>query len=225
MKRLTVPATAAVLLLGSAITSTAADHTAVRTEIEHQYARIRQAFKQKDVTILRSILAPEFAHIDAQPGKAHSKPIDRDHMLAGWQGWFKVQKSVESQSHTIKSLKVDRGHAIANVEWAIAFTEDHGTGGLRHATYRGLSHDTWVKTADGWKLLRLENVGLQTRPGRIEKRHQRRSHNELGSVGVARFVRLVSFAGVTPPNIIMAHEIQTLKAVEISWTGNSAVRQ
>jgi hypothetical protein len=171
MKRYIVPAIAAALLFRSALASAAPDDKTPRSEIESQYARVRQAFRQKDMSILESVIAPGFRATDltSKDGRPHT--ITRGQTIKGWRGWFAVLKQVESQSHTIKSLKVDGSRAVAMVDWALTFTEDQGARGLRHASIHGPCRDTWARYGNGWKLLHWENIGPQTISEHTEKRH------------------------------------------------------
>lgn len=176
MKRWTAPIWAAAALFGVALASSAAD-VSTRQQIEAQYRRIREAFKEKSIAILDSVLAPDFKAIGRQR-KKQGKPsvVHRQATLKGWKGWFTALKSIESQSHTIKSIKLGGDKAIAVTEWSISFTEDHGKQGLRHATYSGPSRDTWVKSPSGWQLLRIQDL-----PGgkhRVHWNHHRKQQDE-----------------------------------------------
>ena len=148
-----------VLSIGIAAPPARADDKVIQKELEAQYAKIEQAFQKKDLEALKAILASDFTASVKTP----RKKITHDQMLQGWQRWFTVLKSISSQSHTITTLKVVGNKATAVVQYDMVFTEDHGSEGIRKADNRGPSRDTWIKSADGWKLLRAEDLGGTTK--------------------------------------------------------------
>lgn len=132
---------------------------AQREALHAQYARMCRAFKEKDLQTLNQMLTAEATM--TLPG---GKTVQRKQVLEGWNDWFGQVQSVSTYSHRVQRISATDGEATASVTFAVSFTSVDNQG--RPLEFRGneKSRDTWVKTAEGWKLKHIVAIeGLKGR--------------------------------------------------------------
>ena len=177
MRRYTVLLTAALMLLGSHFIRSSAqsqvqstqdkdvkikvkdDRAVVRDKskpvrhaLEAQYAKIAEAQINKDIEALRATRTPDFS-VDLPNGQKWDLETSLNYSRAG----FAQVESNISLSNTIESLDVqgDTAVAVMHQRWSRMQMK---AGKLRRIDTEAIQTETWVNTADGWKLKHIGNV-------------------------------------------------------------------
>ena len=177
MRRYTVLLTGALMLLGSHFISSNAqsqvqstqdkngkikvkdDRVVVRDKskpvrhaLEAQYAKIAEAQINKDIEALRATRTPDFS-ADLPDGRKWDLETSLNYSRAG----FAQVESNISISNTIESLDVqgDTAVAVVHQRWSRMQMK---AGKLRRVETEAIQTETWVNTADGWKLKHIGDV-------------------------------------------------------------------
>ncbi len=146
-----------VLVIGLAITAGSmalADDAAVRKELAAQYTKFGRAMKKKDVQTIFGLATPDFK-IRTKNGQTLNAQQARA-MLSMQLQAAKVLSTVQSN---IQKLTVNGSTATAVVVTKVVGQIQEKPGGKLHTmTDVGTTHDTWVKTPQGWRIKREEEV-------------------------------------------------------------------
>jgi hypothetical protein len=128
--------------------------SAIRKELEAAYARNVDAFKRNDTAYLEEVFAPDFQVTDFN-GETHDRQFIVNYIRKNAQTFRVLELSMEITELTIED---DRAIAIVEQKGSRAFNDEQG---VSHQLDVGaIQRETWVKTADGWRLQRVEEMEL-----------------------------------------------------------------
>ncbi len=153
MKRLLI--VLAVLLIAESVpVAVRADSkNDTRKELKAAYVRIVDALKNNDPAVFEELLAPDF-QVKLINGETH----DREWILNYIRNNAKAFK-VLKLSIKIKKLTVSGNEAIALIEQKSSRTLNDAEGKSHRLDVGAIQQETWVKTAEGWRL--RHNVELK----------------------------------------------------------------
>lgn len=125
----------------------------VRKAIEDWYARNMAAFKAKDVTAIMALRTEDF-HTITPDGRVNTRAdmeartrlfLDRiDHFI--------------SQDNQIGTIELDADLASADITQRTVRMQRFPDGTLHKVESSAVQRETWKKTAEGWKLYRVDNI-------------------------------------------------------------------
>ena len=125
----------------------------VRKAIADWYARNMAAFKAKDVAAIMALRADDF-HTTTPDGRVNTRAdmetrtrlfLDRiDHFI--------------SQDNQIGTIEVDGDLASADITQKTVRMQRFPDGTLHKVESVVVQRETWKKTAEGWKLYRVDNI-------------------------------------------------------------------
>ncbi len=125
----------------------------VRKAIEAWYASNMEAFKAKDVAAIMALRTDDF-HTITPDGKVNSRAdmetrtklfLDRiDHFI--------------SQDNRIGTIEVEGNLASAYITQKTVRMQRFPDGTLHKVEAGAVQRETWKKTAEGWKLYRVDNI-------------------------------------------------------------------
>lgn len=124
----------------------------VRTALEPMYRKIEQAFMKRDINMFMALTAPGFT------GKSgdETATADKVRMELGMQ--FAMLKEMKSAKMRISKLTLQGSKAVVVNEYAFSGIIEPQKGTTVTMADKGITRDTWTKTAEGWRLLQLETV-------------------------------------------------------------------
>jgi ketosteroid isomerase-like protein len=125
----------------------------VRKAIEDWYGRNVEAFKAKDVAAVMALRTDGF-QTTAPDGKVNTR-ADMEAYTTRFLG--RIVHFI-SQDFQIGMIEVQGDLASADVTQATVRMQRLPDGTLHKVEARAVQRETWKKTADGWKLHRVENV-------------------------------------------------------------------
>ena len=125
----------------------------VRKAIEDWYARNMAAFKAKDLAAIMALRAEDF-HTITPDGKVNTRAdmatrtrlfLDRiDHFI--------------SQDNQIGTIELEGDSASADIAQKTVRMQRFPDGTLHKVESSVMQRETWKKTAEGWKLYRVDNI-------------------------------------------------------------------
>ncbi|HEV8188955.1 MAG TPA: DUF4440 domain-containing protein [Pyrinomonadaceae bacterium] len=124
----------------------------VRRALEQMYAKIADAQRNEDIDALRAMRTPDFT-VDLPNGQRWDLETAMNYSRAGFQ---QVESNI-SISNTIESLDVHDDVAVAVVRqrWSRMQMK---AGKVRRVDTEAIQTETWVNTADGWRLKHIGDV-------------------------------------------------------------------
>lgn len=124
----------------------------VRQALEEQYAKIADAQRWGDIEALRAVRTPDFT-MTTVSGQTWDLQTSLDYLNSG----FEQVDSTIAISNTIDSLTVkdDRAVAVVHQQWT---RMQMMKGKRRRVDANVIQTETWVNTADGWRLEHIGNV-------------------------------------------------------------------
>ena len=124
----------------------------VRHALEAMYAKIADAQRNKDIEALRATRTPDFS-VDLPSGQRWDLETSLNYSRAGFQ---QVGSNI-SISNTIESLDLhdDVAVAVVHQRWSRMQMK---AGKLRRVDTEAIQTETWVNTADGWKLKHIGDI-------------------------------------------------------------------
>ena len=127
----------------------------VRRALEAMYAKIADAQRNEDIEALRATRTPDFS-VDMPNGQKWDLETSLNYSRAGFQ---QVESNI-SISNTIESLDANDDVAVAVVHqrWSRMQMK---AGKVRRVDTEAIQTETWVNSADGW---RLKHIG-EVKPG------------------------------------------------------------
>lgn len=142
------------LLLSFACASTAS----VRSEIQSQYDRLAKAFEREDLDAVLSFRTPDFHTIG--PDGRH---LDYAQMADYARGWFELNQQPIRTRFTIQKIEMNGRDEAAVTVFQEASRRQEIDGKLRTVEHNVVQRETWVRTANGWKIRMVDNVRDQHR--------------------------------------------------------------
>jgi hypothetical protein len=124
----------------------------VRRALEAMYAKIADAQIREDIEALRLTRTPDFT-ADLPNGQRWDLETSMNYSRAGFQ---QVESNI-SLSNTIESLDVHDDVAVAVVHQRWSRLQMKG-GKVRRVDTEAIQTETWVKTAEGWRLKHIGDV-------------------------------------------------------------------
>ena len=124
----------------------------VRRALEQMYAKIADAQRNEDIDALRAMRTPDFT-VDLPNGQRWDLETAMNYSRAGFQ---QVESNI-SISNTIESLDVHDDVAVAVVRqrWSRMQMK---AGKVRRVDTEAIQTETWLNTADGWRLKHIGDV-------------------------------------------------------------------
>jgi hypothetical protein len=126
---------------------------ATLTELQTVFAARMQAYVKKDYETLVSQIAPEFSA--ALP---NGEKINYEQIKTYTRRNLERFISIENQSITIENAMVNGNEAVIDARQKVSRTQKFADGSLHNVATSVLQQETWVRTADGWK---LKSVGSE----------------------------------------------------------------
>jgi len=125
----------------------------VRKAIEDWYVRNMDAFKAKDVTAIMALRTDDF-HTITPDGKVNT----RADMQARTTSFLDRIDHFISQDNQIGTIEVEGDLASADVTQKTVRMQRFPDGTLHKVEAGAVQRETWRKTAEGWKLYRVDNI-------------------------------------------------------------------
>jgi ketosteroid isomerase-like protein len=125
----------------------------VRKAIEDWYVRNMDAFKAKDVSAIMALRADDF-HTITPDGKVNT----RADMQARTTSFLDRIDHFISQDNQIGTIEVEGDLASADVTQKTVRMQRFPDGTLHKVEAGAVQRETWRKTAEGWKLYRVDNI-------------------------------------------------------------------
>jgi ketosteroid isomerase-like protein len=125
----------------------------VRKAIEDWYVRNMDAFKAKDVTAIMALRTDDF-HTITPDGKVNT----RADMQARTISFLDRIDHFISQNNQIGTIEVEGDLASADVTQKTVRMQRFPDGTLHKVESGAVQRETWRKTAEGWKLYRVDNI-------------------------------------------------------------------
>jgi len=125
----------------------------VRKAIEDWYARNMAAFKAKDPEAIMALRAEDF-HTITPDGKVNTRSdmATRTRLLLDRIVYF------ISQDNQIGTIEVEGDSASADIAQKTVRMQRFPDGTLHKVESSVVQRETWKKTAEGWKLYRVDNI-------------------------------------------------------------------
>jgi ketosteroid isomerase-like protein len=125
----------------------------VRKAIEDWYVRNMDAFKAKDVTAIMALRTDDF-HTITPDGKVNT----RADMQARTTSFLDRIDHFISQDNQIGTIELEGDLASADVTQKTVRMQRFPDGTLHKVEAGAVQRETWRKTAEGWKLYRVDNI-------------------------------------------------------------------
>lgn len=125
----------------------------VRKAIEAWYASNMEAFKAKDMAAIMALRTDDF-HTITPDGKLNT----RADMEARTRSFLDRIDHFISQDNQIGTIEVEGDLASADVTQRTVRMQRFPDGTLHKVEAGAVQRETWKKTAEGWKLYRVDNI-------------------------------------------------------------------
>lgn len=125
----------------------------VREGIEDWYARNMEAFKAKDVAAIMALRTDDFHTITPD-----DKVNTRADMEVRTKGFLDRIDHFISQDNQIGTIEVEGDLASADITQKTVRIQRFPDGTLHKVEGVAVQRETWKKTAEGWKLYRVDNI-------------------------------------------------------------------
>jgi ketosteroid isomerase-like protein len=125
----------------------------VRKAIEDWYVRNMDAFKAKDVTAIMALRTDDF-HTITPDGKVNT----RADMQARTASFLDRIDHFISQDNKVGTIELEGDLASADVTQKTVRMQRFPDGTLHKVEAGAVQRETWRKTAEGWKLYRVDNI-------------------------------------------------------------------
>ena len=149
-----IVAVAAILLLASCVTATeSAEH-----EIRAQYDKLERAFAAQDIDAILALRDPRMEVFG--PNGEHD---DYARMAEYTRRWFAMNKPPITTDITIESTETISPDEVAVRVLQRASRYQEREGKLRKVEHEVRQRETWVRTPDGWKIRKVDQIDLKNR--------------------------------------------------------------
>jgi hypothetical protein len=126
---------------------------ATLTELQTVFAARMQAYAKKDYETLVSQISPDFSAT-----LPNGEKINYEQIKTYTRRNLERFVSVVSQSIAIENAMVNGNEAVIDARQKVSRTQKFADGSLHNVATSVLQQETWVRTADGWK---LKSVGSE----------------------------------------------------------------
>ena len=137
---------------------TSTDLSVVRREIEQWYDENTRAFRAEDVDAIMALRAEDF-HTVGPDGEVRDRAAMEQYTV----GFLNSIERWISMSFDIDSLEVTGNLARATVRQHLVRMALRPDGLVHHVETWATQNETWRRTAEGWKLYRVDSVRDQRR--------------------------------------------------------------
>ncbi len=148
------PALALSLLLSFACAST----TSVRSEIQAQYDRLAKAFEREDVDAVLSFRTPDF-HTTGPDGRHLTYEEMKDYT----RNWFEINHQPIRVRMTVREVEMNGTDEAAVTVFQEGSRRQEVNGKMSTVAHSVIQRETWVRTKDGWKIRKVDDVHDQRR--------------------------------------------------------------
>ncbi len=129
----------------------------VRRELEAVFANRVQAVKNKDAEAQVAQVSPDYSAT-----LPNGQTLNYEQITAYMRGGAEQIVLVLDLSITIESLMVRGNEAIIDARQKFSRTQRLRDGNIQNVVTGVLQRETWVRTAEGWKLRRVDNLREQS---------------------------------------------------------------
>ncbi|HEU4886892.1 MAG TPA: nuclear transport factor 2 family protein [Thermoanaerobaculia bacterium] len=147
-------AVAAVLLVTSCATAT----QSAEREIRAQYDKLERAFAAQDIEAILSVRDPRL-EVFGPDGQYD----DYARMAEYTRRWLAMNKPPIETHITMQSIEVISPDEIAVHVLQRASRYQDREGKLRRVEHEVTQRETWVRTAEGWKMRKVDQIDLKNR--------------------------------------------------------------
>ena len=144
----------ALFLLGSCATAT----TSAERDIRAQYDRLERAFEAQDIATILAIRHPQMETFGPD-----GQRNDYAGMAEYTRQWFITNKPPIESHFTMQSIEVLSADEIAVQVLQRASRYQEREGKLRRVEHEVRQRETWVRTPEGWKLRKVDQIDLAHR--------------------------------------------------------------
>jgi hypothetical protein len=146
----------AVFLLAACVFTSGA----VEREIRTQYKMLERAYAAQD---LAAVMASRDASLQVIiPGTA-GEVENYEQTAQLMRRWFAENKPPIDVRYIIESVEVHSSDEVAVRVLQRGSRYRESNGGLRHVKHEVRQRETWVRTASGWKVRRIDDIDLSNR--------------------------------------------------------------
>lgn len=154
----------AILCLACAST----DRARIQSEIRAQYDRLERAYAERDADTILKLRAPNFETFG--PNGQHD---DSSRMAEYTRQWFATNKPPIEVHFTLTSFDIRSQNEVAVMTVQRASRYQERDGKLRHVKHEVTQRETWVRTPQGWRIRKVDQIDLAHRKrwidGQLEK--------------------------------------------------------
>jgi len=126
---------------------------AALTELQTVFATRMQAYAKKDYETLVSHISPDFSAT-----LPNGQTINYEQIKTYMRRNLERFVSIESQSIAIENAMVNGNEAVIDARQIVSRIQKFADGSVHNVTTSVLQQETWVRTANGWK---LKSVGSE----------------------------------------------------------------
>ena len=148
---------AAVAIVFVACASTT-DRARIEKDIRAQYDRLERAYAARDADTILKLRAPDFETFG--PNGQHD---DTSRMAEYTRQWFVTNKPPIDVHFSLTSFDVTSPNEVAVMTVQRASRYQERDGKLRHVEHEVTQRETWVRTDDGWKIRKVDQIDLAHR--------------------------------------------------------------
>lgn len=138
--------------------TSSADTSSAERDIRAQYDRLEAAFEAQDIATILAIRDPRFEAFG--PNGQHD---DYARMAEYTRQWFITNKPPIETRMTMQSIEVVSADEIAVHVLQRASRYQEREGKLRRVEHEVTQRETWVRTPDGWKIRKVDQIDLAHR--------------------------------------------------------------
>ena len=143
-----------LFLLSAACTSAApVDPALVRREIEAQYAKLADATQREDLAGMLSVRSPRM-EVSGPDGRR----LDYAQMVEYARGWLELNKQPIKVKFTIKEIVMNGPDEAAVTVYQQGSRRQDLAGAERTMEHSVTQRETWVRTPEGWRIIRVDSV-------------------------------------------------------------------
>jgi len=146
------------LLLAFLFLSCATSAPSAQREIRAQYDRLERAFEASDIPTILSIRDPRLEAIG--PNGQHD---DYAHMAEYTRQWFVLNKPPIESHFTLESFETMPNGDIAVHTLQRASRYQDREGKRVRVEHEVRQRETWTHTADGWRMIKVDEIDLAHR--------------------------------------------------------------
>jgi ketosteroid isomerase-like protein len=138
--------------------SCASSQTTVEREIRAQYDKLERAFGARDADAIFALRSADFETF--APDGHHDTA---ENMKEYTRRWFANNQPPIEVHFTLTSFDIRSASEVAVMTIQRASRYQQRDGKLRHVEHEVTQRETWVRTADGWRIRKVDQIDLAHR--------------------------------------------------------------